>query len=71
MAHTIRYDIVRTLRGWSIVCDGVAGGIPYWQREVALRDTTWAADLLGKAGEKVEVYLGDELVEIDPEKDMR
>jgi hypothetical protein len=42
MAHTIRYDIVRTLRGWSIVCDGIAGGMPYLQGEVALRNPAWA-----------------------------
>jgi hypothetical protein len=71
MAHTIRFDIVRTSLGWSIVCDGVPGGVPYLQREVALRDATWAADLLGKAGEKVEIYLSDEPVSSTPVKDMR
>jgi hypothetical protein len=55
MVHTIRYDIVRTLRGWSIVCDGVAGGVPYLGREAALQEATWAADQLGKAGEDVEI----------------
>jgi hypothetical protein len=62
----IRYDIVKTLRGWSIVCDGVLGGVPYLQREAALRDATWAADLLGKAGEDVKIYLGGDPVEINP-----
>ena len=65
MAHIIRYDIVPTLRGWSIVCDGVVGGVPYLQREAALQDAAWAADLLGKTGEDVGVYLHGEPVDID------
>jgi hypothetical protein len=68
MAHIIRYDIVPTLRGWSIVCDGVVGGVPYLRREAALRDATWVADLLGKTGEDVRVYLQGEPVDIDPQK---
>jgi hypothetical protein len=66
MAH-IRYEIVPSLGGWSIACEGVVGR-PYLRREAALRDAAWVADLLGKAGEDVRVYLDGEPVDIDPEK---
>jgi hypothetical protein len=57
-------------RQGTLLCPGAraAGGLPYLQRVVALRDTTWAAELLGKAGEKVEIYLSDEPV--DPENSL-
>jgi hypothetical protein len=59
------HDIVRTLGGWSIVCDGIARGMPYLRREVALQDATWSADLLAKAGEDVEIYLSGERVDYE------
>ncbi len=64
MAH-IRYDIVPNLGGWSIACNGVVGR-PYGWREVALRDATWVADLLGKSGEDVRVYVDGKPVKIEP-----
>ena len=66
MAH-IRYDIVPRLGGWSIACDGVVGR-PYLQRDVAIGDATWVADLLSKTGEDVGVYLDGEPVDIEPGK---
>jgi hypothetical protein len=61
----IRYDIVPHLGGWSIACDGVVGA-PYRWREAAIRDATWVADLLGKAGEDARVFLDGEPVDTDP-----
>ncbi len=63
----IRYDIIPRLGGWSIACDGVVGA-PYRWREAALRDATWVADLLAKAGEDVRVFLDGEPVDTDPEQ---
>jgi hypothetical protein len=65
MAH-IRYDIVPNQGGWSIACNGIIG-LPYQGREVAIRDATWVADLLGRAGEEVRVYLEGRPVDIDRE----
>jgi hypothetical protein len=60
----IRYDIVPSMGGWKIVCNGVAGR-PYLNLEAALGDASWIADQLGKAGQSARVYLDGEPVDID------
>ena len=62
-----RYEIVRRYGGWSIAC-GDACGPPYLDRETAVRDATWVAELLIEHGEDVELYVDGEAVEIDPER---
>jgi hypothetical protein len=64
MAH-IRYDIVRTPRGWRIVCDGVVSGVPYLRRQVALRDAASAAEYSAKSARTLKSLQG-EPVKIDP-----
>ena len=55
MAH-INYDIVPSMDGWRVDCNGVAGR-PYSMQSDAIRDTLFIAGQLSAAGDKVGVRL--------------
>jgi len=66
---SIRYDIVSRHGGWSIACGGTVGP-PYMDRRQALRDATWIAELLERAGDSVEIYVNDQRARAPSSKGM-